>query len=55
MTELAFAALLVVAAVLGFALSMRVGILLGHRLDGAIEARAAAEEAGHSEEVSADE
>ncbi|MGD0017666.1 MAG: hypothetical protein ABSD62_00240 [Candidatus Limnocylindrales bacterium] len=55
MAELPFAVLLIGGAVIGFVFSIRVGILLGLRLDRALEARAAAEEPGHTEEVSADE
>jgi hypothetical protein len=55
MAELPFAVLLLGGAVLAFALSIRVGILLGRRLDRAVEARAAAEEPRQTDEVSADE
>lgn len=55
MEELPFLALLLGGAVLGFVFSVRVGILLGLRLDRALEARAVAEEPGHTEEASADE
>ena len=47
-----FAALLLAGAVLAFVLSVRVGILLGLRLDRAVEARAAADEPGQTDEVS---
>jgi hypothetical protein len=55
MQEVPFAALLVGGAILGFVLAIRVGMLLGLRLDRALEARVAAEEPGHTEEVSADD
>jgi len=55
MPELPLAVLLVAGGVLGFVLSIRVGILLGLRLDRAIEARSAADEPAHDEEVSSDE
>jgi uncharacterized integral membrane protein len=55
MAELPSAVLLLGGAVLGFVIAIRVGILLGHRLDRALEARAADEEPRQTEEVSADE
>jgi hypothetical protein len=55
MEELLFAGLLVCGAVVCFAISIRVGILLGLRLDRALDARAAAEEPGQTEEAGGDE
>ena len=55
MEALPIALLLIAAGVLGFVLSIRVGILLGVRLDRAIEARAVADKPAHDEEASADE
>ena len=55
METLSLAVLLIAAAVLGFVLSIRVGILLAVRLDRAIEARAVADKPAHDEEASADE
>jgi hypothetical protein len=55
MHELPFVVLLLGGAVLAFVFAIRVGILVGRRLDRALEARAAAEEPGQTEEASADE
>ena len=55
MAELPLAALVVGVAVLAFVFSIRVGILLGHRLDRVLEARAAAEKVPQTEEVGVDE
>ncbi len=55
MQELLVAALLVAGAIVAFVLSIRVGILLGLRLDRAVEARAADEEPAQTDEVGADE
>jgi hypothetical protein len=52
---LVFAVLLLGGALVVFVVSIRIGILLGLRLDRALEARAAASEPGHIEEVRADE
>ena len=52
---LVFAVLLLVGAVVVFVVAIRIGILLGLRLDRALEARAAASEAGPIEEIRADE
>ena len=46
MEDLALAVLLIAIAVLAFVFSIRIGILLGRRLDRAMEARAAAGEPG---------
>jgi hypothetical protein len=60
MQELPFVALIVGIAIVVFIICLRIGILLGLRLDRAIEVRAAertvaAQEPGHTEEASADE
>ena len=55
MQGLVFAVLLLGGAVVVFIVSIRIGILVGLRLDRAVEARAAASEPGPIEEVHADE
>jgi hypothetical protein len=52
---LIFAVVLVGGTLVVFVVSIRIGILLGLRLDRALEARAAADEAGPIEEIRADE
>jgi hypothetical protein len=52
---LVFAVVLVGGTLVVFVVSIRIGILLGLRLDRALEARAAAGEAGPIEEIRADE
>lgn len=52
---LAFAVLLLGGALVIFVVSIRIGILLGLRVDRALEARAAANEPGPIEEVRPDE
>jgi hypothetical protein len=55
MQEVLFVVLLIGGGVLAFVFSIRVGILLGLRVDRALEARAAADQPGQSEEVGTDE
>jgi hypothetical protein len=55
MQELLLAVLLIAVGVVAFVFCIRIGILLGQRLDRAVEARAAADEPGPSEEITADE
>jgi hypothetical protein len=55
MAEAGVAVLLLVAGVAAFALSIKVGMLVGQRLDRVIEARAAAADTAPAEEVGADE
>ena len=55
MEELPLAALVIVVGVLGFVVSIRIGILLGLRIDRALEARAATDEPAKDEELDHDE
>jgi hypothetical protein len=51
----AIAAFVIGGAVILFAASIRMGIVIGRRIDGALEARARSGETGSSEEVRTDE
>jgi hypothetical protein len=55
MPDLLLAAVLIGGGIVAFVVSVRLGILLGLRLDRALEARAANKEPDPAEEVSPDE